>query len=103
MADRLSNCNPAWIGDGAGIGFDAPNGRGRITVFFANPLPGATDRGPTEPPYDKRWTRTGETFDALTLQPSIDAYEAEVDASGKPTGARKRTIWHGFITNGDVT
>lgn len=34
------------------------------------------------------WKRTGETFDTLTLTPSINA-----EAAGH---------WHGFITNGDV-
>jgi hypothetical protein len=34
------------------------------------------------------WTRTGETFDTLTLTPSVDA-----SASGH---------WHGFITNGEI-
>jgi len=34
---KLRDLNPDWIANGAGIGFDAPNGGGRITVFFANP------------------------------------------------------------------
>lgn len=35
------------------------------------------------------WNRTGDTFDNLTLTPSLDA-----SASGH---------WHGFITNGAIT
>lgn len=100
---KLRDLNPTWISDGAGIGFDAPNGGGRITVFFANPLPGAVDHGPRTPPYDRRWTRTGDTFDTLSLTPSVDAFEARVDANGNATNERTRTIWHGFVTNGDVT
>jgi hypothetical protein len=34
------------------------------------------------------WQRTGETFDDLTLTPSIDA---------SPSGH-----WHGYVTNGQV-
>lgn len=100
---RLVDLNPEWIRDGAGIGFDAPNGAGRITVFFSNPLPGAVDTGPRIPPYDKRWSRTGDSFDTLTLSPSVDAFEAERDSHGNPTGRRARTIWHGFVTSGRVS
>ncbi len=34
------------------------------------------------------WQRTGETFETLTLSPSVDASRAG--------------CWHGFITNGEV-
>lgn len=37
----------------------------------------------------KHWHREGETFDTLTISPSIDA-----SAHGH---------WHGFIRNGDVS
>lgn len=102
MPVKLTDCNPAWVSGGAGIGFDPPGAGARVTVFFANPLPGAVDRGPTMPPYDRRWHRQGDTFDTLTLSPSIDAYEVEMDGEGKPTDTRARTIWHGFITRGEV-
>lgn len=88
---RLVDCEPEWLdepGDrrGTGIIFWAEAGHSYLRVYFANPL----DGGPPvpdsfEPKY--RWQRTGETFDTLTLVPSIDA-----------TG-----VWHGFITNGEVT
>ncbi len=103
MGFKLTDCSPHWISRGAGIGFDPPGATGHVAVFFANPLPGATDTGPTEPPYNLRWTRTGDTFDTLTLTPSIDAFEAELDGEGRPTGRRSSTIWHGFVTNGEVT
>ena len=38
---------------------------------------------------EKHWHREGETFDTLTLPPSIDASQ--------------HGHWHGFITNGQVT
>jgi hypothetical protein len=37
----------------------------------------------------KRWMRTGDTFDTLTLTPSIDC--------------SKSGHFHGYITNGEVT
>jgi hypothetical protein len=38
---------------------------------------------------NKRWQRTGDTFNTLTLKPSIDC-----------SGSKH---WHGFVTNGEVT
>jgi hypothetical protein len=35
------------------------------------------------------WRREGDTFDTLTLSPSVDA---------SPSGH-----WHGFVRNGEVT
>ncbi len=41
------------------------------------------------------WTREGgETFDTLTLTPSIDTTQPNIDFPGH---------WHGFIRNGEVT
>jgi hypothetical protein len=58
-----------------------------LYVGFANPLDGgpALDSGP-------RWQRTGDTFDTLTLTPSILRSRAKGGCG-----------WHGFITNGNVT
>ena len=59
-----------------GVSFKCPCCRKvRIVVFFG---PGAA----------KRWTKTGDTFDTMTLTPSIDT-----SAAGH---------WHGFITNGEI-
>jgi hypothetical protein len=103
----LTEANAAWIrhGDrvGVGVSFDAPNGGGRISVFFANPIDGGQSCGPTQPPYEKKWTRTGNTFADLSLTPSVDAFEAELDGRGQPTGRRVRTIWHGIVANGKLT
>lgn len=61
----------------------------RVFVGFRNPLDGG-------PPHDSReaaqWERTGETFDTLTLRPSILS-AAEKGGCG----------FHGFVTNGEVT
>jgi hypothetical protein len=56
----------------------------RLGVFFANPVDG-------KPPSDSNllWTRTdGDSFETLSLSPSIDA-----SAHGH---------WHGFIKNGEI-
>lgn len=56
----------------------------RLAVWFANPIDGL-------PPTDDAehlWQRSGESFEALTLSPSIDA--------------SKFGHWHGFITNGEI-
>jgi hypothetical protein len=74
----------------------------RLSVKLANPI----DGGPPEPGipepenatpeqkeivrrYNLRWQRTGDTFETISLSPSVD-----VSDSGH---------WHGFITNGEVT
>ena len=74
---------------GMGLTFDCPCCLGtakatRLTAFLANPIDGgltSDDGGPL-------WTRSGETFDNLTLTPSVD-----VSQFGH---------WHGFITNGEI-
>jgi hypothetical protein len=57
-------------------------------VAFANPLDGG-------PPHislgEPTWQRTGDTFETLTLSPSI--------LRTRPYGCG----WHGFITDGEVT
>jgi len=57
----------------------------RVFVGFANPL----DGGPAHDPRPgAQWQRAGDTFDTLTLTPSIQ----------RMNGCR----WHGFITNGEI-
>jgi len=107
MPVSLRDCDPRWRVDadgrhGMGISFTTPGGE-RVGVWFANPIDGGPAFPPTgEEAQDRRWTRTGSTFDDLSIVPSIDAYEVEVDADGRPTGRRKRTIWHGSVTRGEV-
>lgn len=100
---KLTDLNPQWIGsggegvtdsngnpvparEGVGMIFDCPCGCGvQCYVGFANPLDGgpAIDQRP-------RWNRVGDSFDTLTLKPSIHRIG---DSCG----------WHGFITDGKVT
>ena len=72
---------------GVGVLFNCPCGNHeedhRCYVPFANPIgPGPGRDG------DRGWKRTGETFETLTLTPSI----LRLGGCG----------WHGFITNGEV-
>jgi hypothetical protein len=99
---RLTDLDPRWgidadivIGGvlrhyenrhGMCVSFECPHCRTiRLAVWFANPIDGL-------PPTDDAkhlWQRTGETFENLTLSPSIDA--------------SKDGHWHGFLTNGEIT
>ncbi len=76
--------NPVPRREGVGVSFNCPCGC-NLPCFipFANPL----DGGPAWE--GTAWTRTGETFETLTLRPSI------LRVGG--------CAWHGFITNGEVT
>lgn len=70
---------------GMGITFDCPHCRTmRLAVFFANPIDG---KAPSDDA-TRLWQRTGESFENLSLSPSIDA--------------SKHGHWHGFITNGEI-
>ena len=107
---RLSDLSPRWAADydilvgdhvvhdetrvGMAISFQCPHCvltgaayRTRLCVFFRNPVDGK----PHSDDYDDKhlWLRSGETFESLTLSPSIDA-----SGSGH---------WHGFITSGQMT
>ena len=111
---RLVDLNPRWFSEegrhGQGVTFDCPHCAGaiRLAAAFANPLDGGApvplepsklwptlqprpDEAPglvTVPP-GTLWQRTGETFDVLSLVPSVDASN-----SGH---------WHGYLTNGAIT
>lgn len=98
---KLIDLNPRWASDaeiviggvarrfenrhGMAVSFECPCCRKiRLAVWFANPIDGL-------PPTDDAshlWNRAGETFETLTLTPSIDASD-----DGH---------WHGFITAGEI-
>lgn len=94
---RLVELDPSWISTGngrrgMGVIFLCPHCRDEyVGCWFRNPL----DGGPpyAEPRHDGSpeplWAREGETFDTLTLTPSIDVSH--------------RGHWHGFVTGGVVT
>lgn len=87
---------PAPRREGVGVIFDCPCGNHdeghQCYVPFANPLDGGPPTDPGGWHGSGGWQRTGDTFDTLTLTPSI--YRRE-DLGG--------CGWHGFITNGEVT
>lgn len=100
---RLLDLEPRWaadydilIGDhvvhdedrkGMALTFLCPHCKStRLGVFFRNPIDGKPPSDDFDA--DHLWQRTGETFDALTLSPSIDA--------------SKSGHWHGFIENGEA-
>jgi hypothetical protein len=88
---RLASLNPRWIGrlrpnSGEGIEFDCPvcptSVGHRLVAYFEN----AIDGGPPPPWKETRWSRIGEDFDRLTLEPSIN-YPGH---------------WHGWVEDGQV-
>jgi len=108
---KLTDLNPRWIGaggsgvtqngqpvprrEGVGVMFNCPCGKhgddNPVYVPFANPL----DGGPAYDPKPGRgWQRTGDTFETLTLTPSI----LRVPSGDGPWDC----AWHGFITNGEI-
>jgi hypothetical protein len=102
---RLTDLDPHWLTcapgrSGMGISFECPRCRDqRLGVWFKNPLDGGPPAPPEEGP-KPRWVRTGDTFETLTLTPSIDAScctGCVLGPDGKPTGH-----WHGYITDGSI-
>ena len=80
--------NPIPVREGIGLRFDCPCGCGRpCYVPFANPL----DGGPARTDSHAVWQRDGETFETLTLAPSI-LRSKEKGGCG----------WHGWIRDGEV-
>ncbi len=103
---KLTDLNPRWVGaggpgiynpdmtpakerHGVGILFDCPcrnhlDPHPDCDILFENPL----DGGPPVEGGGPKWKREGDTFETLTLTPSI-----------LRSGACK---WHGFIRNGEI-
>lgn len=99
---KLSALNPRWVSSGGegitdsvtgapiphrervGVTFDCPCGKcgKRGYIPFQNPI------DPQAPINSAGWHRTGDTFETLSLTPSILRTE--------PHGCG----WHGFLTNG---
>lgn len=98
---KLVDLNPRWVFDDQhrriGVSFRYPvsckfnlGDDCRAYVQFANTLDGA-------PHNPKGWQRAGETFETLTLTPSVLAHHQ--DFTGQSSG---ECDWHGFVTNGEV-
>ena len=101
---RLAELEPRWVTGIRGKFPEAEGKRGHIGLTFLCPHCRTQRLGILfDPPIDDdvlwlfaswspflgdRWQREGETFDSISLTPSIDASE-----SGH---------WHGFITDGEI-
>lgn len=111
---KLTDLNPRWFAEegrhGQGVTFDCPHCRTvRLGIAFSPTLDGGPPIGmPNTPeigtlfkalwpadhvgtnivPPGIVWQRSGDTFDVLTLAPSVDA-----SASGH---------WHGFVQGGEI-
>ncbi len=92
---RLVDLDPHWVyhgeegtpghREGIGVGYQCPCGGvcgERAFAAFANPL----DGGPRVEGFHAYWQRTGDTFEALTLRPSLLR--------------RAACGWHGYLTDG---
>jgi len=90
VSKRLSELEPRFVTDEGrrvGVSFNCPKCSGHRVAVNADP---PFDPGPTSP---KPWRRSGETFEELTLRPSVVANRR--DDSGAAV-----ECWHGFITDG---
>lgn len=105
---RLTDLQPVWLTDGPGIVgvlFNCPCAKCRgdgckLGVRFANPTNGVpptpNDEARVANNRGRRWVRIGDSFETLSIQPSIDATK-DRDGNDLP---REQQHWHGFITNG---
>lgn len=88
---KLTELDPRWwvldkTRHGLGVNFLCPCCRDvMISVAFENPL----DGGPKSDFHKIHWQRIGDTFETLSLQPSIRFRHAAGE-------------WHGYITNGEI-
>ena len=86
---RLTDLEPRLYGhggEGVGMTFLCPCGCGiRAAVTFRNPIDGL---GPFDAGGTPTWKREGDTFETMTLSPSIL----------RTTGCK----WHGWIRNGEI-
>ena len=98
--ERLVDAEPAWVGErgagglreGVGVSFDCPIHEDcHLGAPFKNPLDGQGPPG-WKALDGTQWTRSGDTFETLTLSPSIHMLGEKDD----PPGCQ----WHGFIRAG---
>ena len=80
--------NPVPERKGIGVSFDCPCGSKdcrRAFIQFSNPMDGGA---PIDADGRHTWQRSGDTFETMSLTPSIQRMD--------------NCRWHGFITNGEV-
>lgn len=116
---RLVDCNPRWMhgryradeGPVCGVKFECPEGHAECwhaipftPALGGIPVPGWQENGCI-------WQRTGETFETLTLTPSIRRHPTFVNREAAiADGALSQYLndshfcaFHGLITNGAIT
>jgi len=112
---RLIDLDPHWSVDGEGrrgmgINFECPVHRVHyLGVWFANPVDGGLSAPPSCRP-TPRWQRIGDTFDTLTLTPSINAdkncqcgkLRGSGDGECSSNAPGHTPCWHGHITAGEI-
>ena len=82
-----ANGNPVPARHGIGVMFDCPCGCDELCFIpFSNPLDGGVSVSST--PGQPTWDRVGDTFETLTLTPSIQRVGG--------------CAWHGHVTNGGI-
>lgn len=100
---KLTELDPHWIDDGwlglpgrRGIGmwFRCPSHLEKgdsdlVWIMFDNPLDGGEHYPTTGDLVNTLWHREGDTFETITISPSIDG--------------SKYGCWHGFIRNGEIS
>lgn len=99
---KLTDLNPRWVGlhnwsspskYHIGVSFDSPTTRKRLAVLFEPAIDpdglAAKYQWGAFFPEAKKWKRTGDSFQTLSLAPSLD-----FSAAGE---------WHGHITQGEIT
>lgn len=107
---RLSELNPEWVNQhdgsrGIGIELDCPCGKCgfRLVVLFEVALDGK----PVPGNHAARWGRTGDTFETLTLSPSIQRVRLDRRTpeswAKHPLGSWPGDCaWHGYIEAGAI-
>jgi hypothetical protein len=99
---KLTELNPRWVGLPGpiydGVAFDCPHCKvQRLAITFSPPIdPNGWWPKITQPTYAGQnvWKRgSGDTFETLTISPSVDASNQ----------VEFKNHWHGFITQGEVT
>jgi hypothetical protein len=84
---RLTALEPRWAGEEGypkqAVSFRCPHCQERIVVPFENPVGGV----PKMREKVNFWKRDGETFETLTLEPSV----------------HQIGHWHGWIKNGEAS
>jgi hypothetical protein len=94
---RLVDLEPEWIsvdGRRVGISFSCPCcGTFRVAVQFVNPIEGGAALPPDHRRYADhagfRWTRSGDTFETLSISPVVLATKAH--------------HWVGHVSAGEVS